>query len=294
MNFLSGFISIVGPPNVGKSTLLNHILGTKVAIVSPKPQTTRNRIVGILNGEGCQMIFVDTPGIHAARTPLHESMVASALSTFSEVDMVLALIEMSAPDPLEEEGLLAALRGLKKPCFLAINKIDRGAKEALLPLIDACRKRYPFEGFFPISALTGEGVQPLLNALRARLQPGPRFFPEDMRTDQTEAFLVSEIVREQVYRLLREEIPYSCAVTVEGLREEAGRPLLSIAATIHVESESQKVICVGRKGAMIKAVGTAARAELERMFGTHVFLQLFVKVDKNWTRDARALRRLGY
>lgn len=294
MSFLSGFISIVGPPNVGKSTLLNRILGTKVAIVSPKPQTTRNRIVGVLHGEGYQMIFVDTPGIHPARTPLHKSMVASALSTFAEVDIVLVLTEVALSNPPQEEDIFTALRGLEKPCLLAINKIDRGAKEALLPLMDSYRKRYPFEGIFPISALTGDGVHILLEDLRSRLRPGPRFFPEGMRTDQTETFLVAEIVREKIYFFLKEEIPYSCAVTVEGFREDTARPLLSIAATIHVESESQKKICIGRKGAMIRAIGAATRPELERMFDTKVFLDLFVKVDRNWSRDARALRRLGY
>jgi GTP-binding protein Era len=294
MNVASGFISIVGPPNVGKSTLLNRILGTKVAIVSPRPQTTRNRILGILNGEGYQMIFVDTPGIHPARTPLHRSMVASALSTFTEVDIILVMIEMSRPDAPEAKEILSALKGINKPCLLAVNKIDRGPKEPLLPLMDDYRRRYPFEGIFPISALTGEGVQILREDLKARLTPGPRFFPEEMKTDQSEAFLVSEVIREKIYHLLKEEVPYSSAVTVEGFREDPGRSLLSISATIHVESESQKKICIGRKGGMIKSVGSAAREDLEGMFGKKVFLQLFVKVDRNWSRDARALRRLGY
>jgi GTP-binding protein Era len=292
MSFASGFISIVGPTNVGKSTLLNRILGTKVAIVSPKPQTTRNRVLGIFNGDGFQMVFVDTPGIHRARTPLHKSMVASALSTFTEVDILLVVVEVSQPEASEE--ILSALEDTRKPCLLAINKIDRAPKEALLPLMDRYSKRHPFEAIFPICALTGEGLPFLLDDLKARLKPGPRFFPENMKTDQTETFLVSEVIREKVYRFLEKEIPYCTAVTVESFQEDPNRPLLHISATIHVESESQKKICIGRKGGVIQSVGSAARADLEAMFGTKVFLQLFVRVDKNWTRDARALRRLGY
>ncbi len=294
MKFLSGFIAIVGPPNVGKSTLLNRILGKKVAIVSPKPQTTRNRITGIYHESGCQMVFMDTPGIHKTETPLHRSMVSSAQSVFKEVDLLVLLIEMRHPNVPEIPMILNTIRKAKKPSLLVINKIDKGPKEKLLPIIAEYSETRSFRSIIPISALTGDGVEKLLQELKSMLREGPAFFPEDVQTDQSESFLVSEMIREKIFLHTRQELPYSSAVTVERLEELPERDLVSISARIRVESESQKGILIGQGGKMIKKIGQAAREDLESFFGSRVFLELLVKVDKNWSKDPRSLRRLGY
>ena len=294
MNFKSAFIAIIGPPNVGKSTLLNRILGTKLAIVSAKPQTTRNRIIGVYHGECFQMIFMDTPGIHKTKTALHESMVKAALASFHEVDIMLLLIQLNRHDDPEINPITATLKQIKKPCVLAINKIDSGPKEHLLPIIDHYSKVYPFEAIIPISALKGDGVGMLLSELKSRLRPSPRLFPQDMKTDQQAPFLVSEIIREKIYSHTTKELPYSSAVTVDKIQEIPGRNLLSISARIHVETDSQKGILIGQGGRMIKAIGRSARLELEKLFGMRVYLGLMVRVEKNWSKDPKALRRLGY
>jgi GTPase len=294
MTFLSGFIAIVGPPNVGKSTLLNRILGKKIAIVSPKPQTTRNRITGVYHEQGCQMVFMDTPGIHRTQTPLHKSMVGSAESALKEVDLLVLVIEMYHPQAPEIPMILDSIRKSKKTAVLAINKIDTGPKETLLPTIAAYSETRSFKSIIPISALNGDGVGRLLGELKAMLREGPAFFPEDVQTDQTEPFLVSEMIREKIFLHTRQELPYSSAVTIERLEEQPERDLVSISARIHVESESQKGILIGRGGKMIKKIGQAAREDLESFFGSRVFVELLVRVDKNWSKDPRTLRRLGY
>ena len=294
MSFLSGFIAIIGPPNVGKSTLLNHILGTKLAIVSPKPQTTRNRTIGIYHGEGFQMVFVDTPGIHKTLTALHKSMVKSALAAFREVDILLLMIGTDHPDDPEISSIVGNLKRIKKPCVLAVNKIDIYPKEHLLPIIEKYSQLCLFDVIIPISALKGDGVDVILKELKSRLKPGPQFFPVEMRTDKPETFLISEIIREKIYFHTREELPYSSAVTIINVEEIQSKNLLSISGRIHVETDSQKGILIGKQGRMIKAVGRSARLELEKIFGMRVYLDITVRVDKNWTKNTRALRRLGY
>lgn len=294
MTFLSGFIAIVGPPNVGKSTLLNRILGKKIAIVSPKPQTTRNRITGIYHEEDCQMVFMDTPGIHRTQTALHKSMVNSAQSAFKEVDILVLMIEMFHPQAPELPMILSSIRKSKKPSVLVINKIDKGPKEKLLPIIDTYREARSVRSIIPVSALTGDGVESLLRELKSMLREGPAFFPADVHTDQSESFLVSEMIREKIFLYTRQELPYSSAVSVEHLEELSKKNLVSISARIHVESESQKGILIGQGGKMIKKIGQAAREDLENFFGNRVFVELLVKVDKNWSKDPRTLRRLGY
>jgi GTP-binding protein Era len=295
MTFLSGFIAIVGPPNVGKSTLLNAFLGQKIAITSPKPQTTRNRIMGVYNEDDCQMVFIDTPGIHPTKSLLHKSMVGSAKASLGEVDIVLLVVGLEeAVDSDDLKIILGALRRAGKPAILAINKIDLIKKERLLPLIESHSKLHRFTSIIPISALYGDGLETLRAELKKRLPPGPRFFPPEMRTDKSEEFLIAEIIREKIYHETREELPYSSAVVVERLEEDTEGNLLTIMAVIYVEKASQKGMIIGKNGTMIKRIGREARIEMERIFSLKVYLELFVKVQKKWSSDTRSLRRLGY
>ncbi len=291
--FKSGFVSIIGRPNVGKSTLLNLILGEKLAIISPKPQTTRNRILGIKNLPAGQIVFLDTPGIHQSPLKLNQAMVKTALATYNEVDVICFLIEAHRPDHEENEFVLKTLEKVSKPVFLVINKIDLVRKEDLLPIIEKYSSQRPFAQIIPISALLGDGVDILVNELWQILPAGPKYFPDDMVTDLPERFLVAELIREKVLQLTREEIPYATAVVVEEFKEREDKNLIVIKATIQVERESQKGIIIGEKGRMLKEIGQRARAEIEALLGAKVFLELWVKVEKNWREDPRALRRLG-
>lgn len=294
MNFYSGFIGFLGPPNSGKSTLFNRILGRKLAIVSPRPQTTRNRITGVYNEEGCQMIFVDMPGVHRATGPLHRSMVDSALAACREVDL---LVLVAGVTNLKDEGMaavLTALRTARKPALLALNKIDLVATPKLLPIMDQAGGLYPFEAIIPVSARKGDGISRLLEEIRKRLEHGPRFFPEHVITDQPETFFAAEIIREKIYYATRQELPYAAAVTVESMERREKDSLMIIRALIHVEKERQKAILIGEKGKTIKTIGTMARKELEQVMGKRIYLDLAVRVEKDWTRDPRSLRKLGY
>jgi GTP-binding protein Era len=292
--FKAGFISILGRPNVGKSTLFNRILGDKIAIVTKKPQTTRNRILGIKNVEGGQFIFLDTPGLHEGRLELNQRMVRTAISSGRDADILIFIIEASSPLVEKDQQMIKSLEGSKGVPFLAINKIDLVKRETLLPIIDQYQRLRPFYKIIPVSAITGEGVAILLNEIMKVLPESPPYFPDDLITDQTERFLVSEIIREKVIQQSYQEIPYSTAVTIEEFKEHPERNLLVIKGTIHVERDSQKKIVIGKGGQKLRKIGEAARKEVEAFLETRVFLELWVSVEKDWTHDPRALNRLGY
>jgi len=293
-SFKSGFISILGRPNVGKSTLFNRILGEKIAIVTEKPQTTRNRILGIKHVEGGQMIFLDTPGLHQGRSALNQRMVQTAIASGQEADALLFVIEATSPLIEEDRQMLESLKGSQGVRFLIINKIDLVRKERLLPIIDQYQKLHPFQAILPISAITGEGIGILLEEIMEALPESPPYYPEDMITDQTERFLVSEVIREKVIEQTFQEIPYSTAVTIESFEEHPEKNLVVIKATIHVERISQKKILIGKGGQKLKQIGEMARKAMEAFLEKKVFLELWVNVEKNWTQDPPALNRLGY
>ena len=288
--FRSGFIAIVGRPNVGKSTLLNCLLGEKISIISDKPQTTRNRIRGILTRPDVQLVFIDTPGIHKPLHKMNEIMVNTALGTYNEVDVIMLLVEATEQPGGGDRFIIDSLTRVKTPVLLIINKIDLIAKERLLPLMQEYSVLYPFAEIIPVSALKQDLVG-LVDAIVRRLPKGPQYFPEDQLTDQPERFIVSELIREKVFELTKEEIPYSTAVVIEQMKEEPD--LTRIHATIFVDRESQKGIVIGRNGSLLKEIGTRARLDAEKLLGVKVFLQLWVKVKKGWRDDDRMLRDVG-
>jgi len=269
-------------------------LGEKISITSKKPQTTRNRILGVVHRPSSQLVFIDTPGIHKAKRPLNVRIVDAALSALGNVDIVLVMVDVANPDPDSEAFLVTKLKKLKTPVVLALNKIDLVKKPALLTIIDNWAKAYSFEAIIPISAILGAQLEELLEAMEALLPKGPPFFPEDTLTDLPEHFIAAEMIREKIFRLTGQEIPYSTAVTIESFSEKKKGSLVKIHATIHVEHASQKGMIIGKNGNMLKMIGTEARKEIERMVGTKVYLKLFVRVHKNWSRDTKALRRFGY
>jgi GTP-binding protein Era len=291
--FRSGYVAIIGRPNVGKSTLLNKILGEKVAIVSPKPQTTRNRITGIRTTDASQIIFIDTPGIHQGHSLINRRMMDTALHTLDEVDGVLWLLDAHEKLKQEEERIAETLRGVDTPVLILLNKIDLVSKGKLLPLMERCAELLPGKEIVPVSALKGDGLEITLNIVEQWLPKGPRYFTEGEYTDQSERFLASEIVREKVFLLTREEIPYGVAVTVDEFTEKEEKNLIVIAATIHTDRDSHKGILIGKRGAMLKEIGRQAREELEALLGCRIFLELFVRVDANWTRNPNLLTEMG-
>lgn len=292
--FKAGFISILGRPNVGKSTLFNRIIGEKIAIVTPTPQTTRNRILGIKNVEGGQLIFLDTPGMHDGRSELNRRMVQTAIASSRDADILLFMIEAVSPHVEEDRRMVNSLKGSKGILFLVINKIDLVRRERLLPLMDQYQKLHPFEKIIPVSASTGEGVDTLLEEVREFLPESPPYYPEEIYTDQTERFIVSELIREKVIHHTYQEVPHSSAVTIESFKEQSEKNLVVIQGIIHVEKESQKKILIGKGGQRLKKIGEAARKEIEAFLDKRVFLELWVKVEKDWTRNPRALDELGY
>ncbi len=278
---------------MGKSTLINSILGSKVSIISEKPQTTRNRIVGIKNLPDAQLIFLDTPGIHIPRRKLNEFMVEQAFSAMEDSDVILFMIDMQSPYDDEDRLVLKKLSG-EKSVILVINKIDLFKKSEILPVIDEYRNLFNFKEIVPVSALYMDGFDILLNLIKNYLPEGPPFYPEDILTDQTERFFAAETIREKIYELTRQEIPFSTAVYVDEFKENAEKGIIEIRAIIYVERDSQKGILIGEKGDMIKEIGTRARKDLERFFGIKIFLDLWVKVLKNWSKDTIMLKRIGY
>jgi GTP-binding protein Era len=289
----AGFVALAGRPNAGKSTLLNRLVGQKLAIVSDKPQTTRNRITGVRNYPDAQVIFVDTPGVHRPIHRLNVRMVDTARQALGEVDVAVAVVDASEPAGGGDRYLMDMLRKTAVPRILALNKIDVLPKPALLPLIERYDRDVGFADIVPLSALTGENVDALEAALLAHLPEGDRLYPEDYLTDQPERFFVAELVREQVLGHTHAELPFASAVVVDRFEEPDAKGLLRLYCTILVERESQKPIVVGKGGAMIKAIGSAARAELERFFDARVFLDLRVKVRADWREDDRMLDELG-
>ncbi len=285
--FRCGFLALIGRPNTGKSTLMNRVLGAKIAAVSEKPQTTRNRIVGIHNPPGAQLIFVDAPGIHSPKKELNRRMVNVARKAASNSDAAAMLIDAARPWMDEDLLALELVEKLDAPRMLCINKIDRVRKSRILPLIDHSSKLGFFEQIVPMSALTGENVDRFVEVAKALLPVSDPLFPADMITDQPEKFWVAEVVREKVVRLSRQELPYSSAVVVEYFEETEG--LIRIGALILVERNSQKPIIIGKGGEMLKKVGTSARREIEDFLGKKVFLELTVKVKKDWWRDPEAM-----
>ena len=292
-SFRCGYVAIIGRPNVGKSTLLNQILGEKVAIVSPKPQTTRNRITGIRTTAESQIVFLDTPGIHQSRSLINRRMVDTALNTLDEVDGVLWMIDAQAKLKPEDQQIAETLRGVETPVLILLNKVDSVAKGKLLPLMQRCAQLLPDKEIIPISAMKGEGIAKVLGMIEGWLHEGEPFFTQGEYTDQTERFLASEVVREKVFLLTHQEIPYGVAVTIDEFTEKEEKNLLVIAATIHTERDTHKGILIGKRGTMLKEIGQQAREELEKILGCRIFLELFVRVDPGWTENPNAITEMG-
>lgn len=290
----SGFVALIGRPNVGKSTLMNHLIGEKIAIMSDKPQTTRNKIRGVLTNEQGQLIFLDTPGIHKPQSKLGEQLVKTAKTTFKEVDLILFLIDAEEGLGGGDRFIIHHLKQVKTPVFLVVNKIDRVHPDQLLPLIDQYRSLYPFTEVVPVSALKGNNTSRLLDIMMERLPEGPMYYPADQVTDHPEQFIVAEMIREKVLQLTREEIPHSVAVVIEEMKLRSNQPIIDIRATIFTERASQKGILIGKQGSVLKEVGKRARKECEGLLGSRIFLDLWVKVKKDWRNEARMLRQLGY
>lgn len=292
-------VAIVGPPNAGKSTMMNYLLGQKISIVSHKPQTTRNRILGVVNDDNYQIVLLDTPGLHKARQPLNREMVRIAMESLNEVDVIVYMIDVSLPLPEKVEleknkEMMEQMEGVAAPVILVLNKVDLLEKERLLPMMKRYSELFPFHGVMPLSALTGEGTEVVVEELLKLLPLGPRYFPEDVPTDASERFLAAEIVREKVFILTGQEIPYSTAVTIESFQDDETKKMTTIHATIVLERNSQKGIVIGKGGKKLKSIGTAARKDIEKMLGQKVLLKLWVKVRKDWSKDERFLKELGF
>lgn len=291
--FKSGFITIIGRPNVGKSTFLNRVIGQKVAIMSDKAQTTRNTIQGVLTEEDAQFVFIDTPGIHKPKHKLGDFMVQLAENTLNEVDAILFMINAVEGYGAGDQYIMDRLENVKKPVHLIINKIDQIHPDQLLLLIDQYKDKFPFTEIIPISALEGNNVNHLLKVLKEQLPEGPQFYPEDQVTDHPERFIMSELIREKVLQLTREEVPHSVAVVLDKI-EKKPEEKVHVQASIIIERKSQKGIIIGKQGSMLKKIGSQARRDIERLLGNKVYLDLWVKVQKDWRNSDRYLQEFGF
>ena len=291
-NFRSGFVSVVGRPNVGKSTLVNSIVGEKVSAVSDKPSTTRNRILGVRTFDDSQLVFLDTPGVYRDKTRLGKSMARAVSGALSDADLVAFVTDVEKPFGAADESIL---KMLNKPSLFVVNKIDKVKKSKLLSILSAAERfSDKFLEIIPVSALTGDGVDELTQLLKERLPEGPKYFPDDIFTDQPEIFYVSELIREKVFNLTRKEIPYKVAVVVSGWSEDTERNLIRVNAEIYVERKSHKGILIGKGGGMLKRIGSEARVDIERILGVKLFLELWVKVKENWTQKDILIKEFGY
>lgn len=292
--YKSGFVSIIGRPNVGKSTFINRVIGQKIAIMSDKPQTTRNKIQGVYTTDKSQTIFIDTPGIHKPKHKLGDFMMKVAENTLKEVDLILFMINAEEGYGRGDEFIIERLKQTNTPVFLIINKIDQIHPDKLLPLIEKYKELYPFKEIVPISALQGNNVDALLKEIEDVLPEGPQYYPEDQVTDHPERFIITELIREKVLHLTREEIPHSIAVVMDTLERRENNQAIYVGATIIVERDSQKGIVIGKQGSMLKEVGKRARIDIEALLGSKVFLELWVKVQKDWRNKASQLRDFGF
>ncbi|WP_309089829.1 GTPase Era [Domibacillus sp.] len=290
----SGFIAIIGRPNVGKSTFLNRVIGQKIAIMSDKPQTTRNKVQGVLTTENAQMVFIDTPGIHKPKHKLGDFMMKTAVNTLKEVDLILFMINAEEGFGGGDEFIIDKLKDVKTPIFLVINKIDRIHPDKLMELIVQYKEFLPFAEIVPISALEGNNVDRLLEQVEKMLPEGPQYYPADQVTDHPERFIVSELIREKVLHLTREEVPHSIAVVIDKISKRDGKDMIDVMATIIVERDSQKGIVIGKQGALLKEIGKRSRRDIEHLLGSKVFLELWVKVQKDWRNKSANLRDFGF
>ncbi|MDE8671867.1 GTPase Era [Priestia aryabhattai] len=291
--FKSGFVSIIGRPNVGKSTFLNRVIGQKIAIMSDKPQTTRNKIQGVYTEDQAQVVFIDTPGIHKPKHKLGDFMMKVAQNTLKEVDLILFMINATEGLGRGDEFIIERLKDTKTPVFLVINKIDEIHPDELFSIITNYKDLYPFAEIVPISALQGNNVERLLDQIKQRLPEGPQYYPADQVTDHPERFIITELIREKVLHATREEIPHSIAVVMDSMQRRDNGAVY-VGATIIVERDSQKGIVIGKQGKMLKEVGRKARADIEALLGSKVFLELWVKVQKDWRNRASHLRDFGF
>ena len=293
-NFKSGFVSIIGRPNVGKSTFLNQVIGQKIAIMSDKPQTTRNKVQGVLTTEDSQLIFIDTPGIHKPKHKLGDFMMKVATNTLRGVDLVLFMVNAEEGFGSGEEFIIEKLQDVKTPVFLVINKIDRIHPDKLFEVINSYKEKYQFMEIVPISALAGNNIDTLLKQIKRYIPEGPQYYPADQVTDHPERFIITELIREKALHLTHEEIPHSLAVVMEKLERKEGKDVVHVMATIIVERDSQKGIIIGKQGSMLKEIGKRARKDIETLLGSKVYLELWVKVQKDWRNKLTQLRDYGF